>query len=99
MSLRETDSHFYAQLSLPGIELNDVEVHIDRQAVAVRGYCRQAWGVPSGRQIRCELNYGQFERQFSLPEPVQYQLAQAEYSHGLLTLSLPKLKQVERSAV
>lgn len=91
LSLRETDSHFYVQLSLPGVEPRDVEVHVESQGGMVRGHCRQAWGVPSGRQLQCELNYGYFERQFSLPSPVQCRLAQAEYSHGLLTLTLPKV--------
>lgn len=91
LSLMETESHFYVQLSLPGVEPRDVEVHVEPRGGMVRGHCRQAWGVPRAQQLQCEINYGYFERQFELPSPVQSDLAQAEYSHGLLILTLPKV--------
>lgn len=92
LALHETPENFYLQLVLPGIEPRDVEIHLERHQVDLRGYCRQAWGIPTGEVLKSELNYGTFERHCNLPHPVNYEQAQAEYSHGLLTLTLPKAK-------
>jgi HSP20 family protein len=93
LALHETPESFYLQLVLPGIEPRDIEIHLERHRVELRGYCRQGWGLPNGEVIKCELNYGTFERECNLPQAVNYEQAQAEYSHGLLTLTLPKVKR------
>ena len=43
---------------------------------------------------RQEFNYNSFHRTFSLPKEVDQSKIKAIYSNGILTITLPKLKEV-----
>jgi HSP20 family protein len=63
---------------------------------------RGARGADSGRDIPCEQyhrverGHGRFSRAFSLPEPIDVGAVTADLRDGILTLTIPKLR--DRSA-
>lgn len=46
-----------------------------------------------------ERRYGAFQRSISLPTLVNADKAQAEFEHGVLTLTLPKVEEVKPKSI
>jgi HSP20 family protein len=49
--------------------------------------------------IRSEFHYGKFERMMPLSSPVQTDQVKAEYSNGILRLSLPKAEPAQKKTI
>ncbi len=79
---------------LPGVSQEDVHVEIDRGVLTISAR-RHGWQPTEGQSqgqswyIR-EIMPGQFTRSFSLPFPVEAEQVTADFSNGVLTLTLPK---------
>jgi HSP20 family protein len=77
---------------LPGISPEDVQVTVDRGVLSI-GAKRHGW-QPDQDQGQSwflhEITSGEFKRSFSLPFPVDTEKSNANYSNGVLTLTLPK---------
>ena len=79
---------------LPGISPEEVHVELDRGVLTITAR-RQGW-QPTGDQpqgqswhIR-EILPGQFTRSFALPFPAETEQVTADFSNGVLTLTVPK---------
>ncbi len=79
---------------LPGISPEDVQVDLDRGVLTINAR-RHGWqpseGQPQGQgwYIR-EIVPGQFTRSFALPFPVEAEQVAADFTNGVLMLTLPK---------
>ena len=78
---------------LPGVSPEDVQVAVERGVLMIAAK-RHGWEEAGTEQgptwyVR-EIGGGHFKRSISLPFPVDVDKAQASYSNGLLTLTLPK---------
>ena len=87
----ETSGSFVVLLELPGVEQEDVEIHVDGDAVVVRGQRKLGAARPE-RYHRMERSYGSFSRSFSLAVEVDPEAVSAQFKDGLLRLELPKLQ-------
>lgn len=82
------DMVVYAEL--PGIDRDDIDVSVTGETLTIRGD-RKAESEQEGEGwlIR-ERSYGTFERSLTLPEGVDADAIQADYSDGVLELHIPK---------
>lgn len=88
----ETPEAFVLQVELPGVDEEDVEVHVETDKVTLRGERRPfGSGRPESYQ-RMERSYGAFSRTFMLPGEVDPARAAAQFKDGLLRLEVPKLR-------
>jgi HSP20 family protein len=62
--------------------------------LVIRGARRRAAGEQ--RVVHMELDYGPFERQVQIAEPVDAEAAEATYSRGLLVITLPIAERPSR---
>ena len=94
LNIYERGDDLVVEALLPGISPEDVQVAVERGVLMIAGQ-RHGWeeaGAEQGSRtwyVR-EIGGGQFKRSISLPFPVDVDQAQASYSNGLLTLTLPK---------
>jgi len=86
------------RVALPGIDAKDLDVQISRDTVAISGEYRQENKTESAQFFRSEFRYGNFRRIVKLPFAVQNDKAQADFSNGVLTLTLPRI-EAERPKV
>ncbi len=99
----ETPEAFVVQVELPGLDQEDVEVHVDGDELVLRGERRAAGPMRPESFHRMERSYGFFSRTFKFPEDVDPARVTAELNDGLLRLELPKARprawrvRVERS--
>jgi HSP20 family protein len=75
---------------IPGVDAEDVKISLENNLLTLRGEKKQHAEEQSERVHRYERSYGVFERTFSLPTTVDPEKIDAQYSHGVLTVTIPK---------
>ena len=96
--LRETDELVKLQVALPGIDAEDIDVHVSQGAVFIAGERRQAEDQETEHLISSEFLYGKFRRVIPLNRRVKVTEAKADMRSGVLVLTIPKADE-ERERV
>jgi HSP20 family protein len=78
-------------VELPGVDPAEVQVIASTQALLVAGERRRP--KDCGQYQQLEIDYGPFQRQVTLAEPVDPERATASYERGFLTIRLPVAPQ------
>jgi HSP20 family protein len=99
IELQDTPENLILRALLPGIDRNDIDIHVTREAVSIAGERRYPKGAEDRGYFRSEWSYGKFHRVVSLPLPVQHERARAEFCDGILTLTLPKSEEYRHRVV
>ena len=78
---------------VPGVRPEDVKISIENSLLTIHGEKQQQAEETAERVHRYERSYGTFERTFALPTTVDPEKIDASYSHGLLTVTIPKAER------
>ncbi len=97
MNVVETDSEVRIEAELPGVTENDVDVSLDDDVLTIRGEKRFERKDEKERHHFVERSYGTFQRAVRLPFPVDPEQVQARFENGVLTVTLPKSAQQDRT--
>jgi HSP20 family protein len=90
LDIGETKDEYVIKASLPGVRPEDVQITVHGDTLTIRGESR-AEEEKSGRAWHLrERRSGVFQRSVALVSPVDADKAQAQFDHGVLTLTLPK---------
>jgi HSP20 family protein len=87
VSLWQDEDHVFVEADLPGVTEQDVEVTVHKGVLHIRGERKAEQGR---RYLYNGRSWGRFERAITLPDEVSTGDVQAELSHGVLRLTLPK---------
>lgn len=98
IEVKATDTDVIVRAELPGIEGKDLDIQVTREAISLAGEYKSETQTETGRVIRSEFRYGSFHRVIPMPVAIQHDQVKAEFTNGVLTLTLPKL-QAERPKV
>lgn len=93
IELQDSPENLILRVQLPGINRNDLDIQVTREAVLIAGERRYEKGHEDRGYFRSEFYYGKFRRVVELPLPVRHDQVKADFSHGILTLILPKLEK------
>jgi HSP20 family protein len=77
---------------LPGVDKKDIDVNVTSTEVIIK--CDFDY-VKDTKDCGCyisEFDYGTFNRTVKLPVEIQNELVTADYTNGVLTLTLPKIE-------
>jgi HSP20 family protein len=93
VDLYETAAEFVLTAELPGLSRDQIEIHAEDSRIVIRG-ARGADGgdIPCEQYHRVERGHGRFQRAFALPEPIDIEAVAADLKDGILTVTLPKLR-------
>jgi HSP20 family protein len=93
LNIYERDDSLYVEAVLPGISPEDVNVSVDNGVLTI-GATRHGVQPEDKDQTANwylhEIVPGQFKRSLTLPFAVDTEKSSANYTNGLLTLTLPK---------
>ena len=90
VDISETENGFEIRAELPGVQESDVNVSVTDNLLTIKGEKHQEAETDGKNYRRVERRYGNFERKFTLPPEVATDAIKAEYTDGVLTLSIPK---------
>ena len=91
----EKDNQYLLEIAVPGMDKKDFEIEIQNDLISISSISNHEKEVKDNLNYnRKEFNYNSFHRTFSLPKEVDQSKIKAIYSNGILTITLPKLKEV-----
>ena len=94
VDLYETPSEYVLTAELPGLRREHIDIQAEETRITIRGARASSPGreIPCEHYHRVERGHGQFSRAFALPEPIAVQSVQADLKDGVLTVTMPKLR-------
>jgi HSP20 family protein len=97
-NLFETSEGFILQVPMPGVKADDVEITAQQDTLSLKWQTNIQ--VPEGASVLWQgFQNGQYQQSFSLPSPINADRAEAHYTDGILTLSLPKAEHAKARTV
>jgi HSP20 family protein len=93
----ETKDDLVVTVELAGMSEKDIQISLTGEMLSLRGE-RVSQANEEGL-YRGERWYGKFERNLTLPYPVQADKVKATYRDGVLTVSLPKAEELKPRAI
>jgi len=95
----DRDKEIFVKAELPGVDKDDVEITMTNHSVTIKAETRIEEKEEKGDYHRCEISRGSFSRMVSLPSEVDTDKAKAKFKHGVLKLTIPKLKKSKHKSV
>lgn len=87
--IEDTDA-YKLTAELPGMSEKDIEVVVSDGTLTLKGEKKKETERKDKNYYMAERTYGSFERSFTLPEGVDRDKVGAEFTKGVLTITLPK---------
>jgi len=95
VDIYEHEGNIVLKAELPGIDPKDVDVRVENNVLTLRGERKVDSEVKREQYHRVERAYGSFTRSFTLPNVVDTEKIKAEYSDGVLRVTLPQREEAK----
>ena len=98
VNIKESETGFDVEVAAPGLKKGDFNIELKHNKLFVSANKESNEEEPTERYYRKEFSYQNFSRSFTLPHTVDREGISAAYKNGVLTLSIPKKKEVIENA-
>lgn len=95
VDILEKDGNLILRAELPGMTEKQIEVKLEGNTLTLKGERKMESEDKKSSYHRIESFYGSFTRSFQLPDTVDPEKINAEYKHGVLTITLPQKPEVK----
>jgi HSP20 family protein len=95
IDVHETADDIVVTAALPGMKADDVEITMTGQTLTLRGEFKADDKIEKDQYLYRERRFGSFSRTVQLPVRVEGDRAQADFTDGVLRLSIPKAEEVK----
>ena len=96
MDVFETPAEYTIEATLPGVKPEDVKVSATADTITIRAHTkRETHEAEKGAYVRRERREGEMTRSITLATPIDPERITADYEHGILKLTAPKVKVAE----
>jgi HSP20 family protein len=92
IELKDTETELILKAQIPGINPKDLDIQVSADSVKLAGEYREEKETKDKDLYCSEFHFGSFQRVVPMPVPVYPDQASAEFNHGVLKLTLPKVK-------
>lgn len=89
----EKDNNIIAEMNLPGIDPDKIEVSVENNYLRVSGSREESKEENEKNYYSKEIKRGSFERMVRLPSEVEEDKVSAEFKNGELVVTLPKAEE------
>jgi HSP20 family protein len=96
IDMSEDDKAYKISAELPGIDPKDIDVSVSGDMLVLKGEKRQEKDEKDKNYHFSERAYGSFQRAFDLPASVDRDRIAADFSNGVLTVTLPKKAKAQK---
>jgi len=91
VDVTEDEAGYTVKAEMPGVEKKDIDVKIEGNLVSIAAKVERGGELKEGeRVVRRERYSGSVSRAFTLAAEIDDEKASAQYTDGVLTLTLPK---------
>ncbi|MFA5684463.1 MAG: Hsp20/alpha crystallin family protein [Lysobacteraceae bacterium] len=90
VDIREEAERFVILADIPGVDPQDIEIHMDKGILSLRGERKGESREETERYTRVERAHGVFYRRFALPDSANADGISATGNHGVLEIVIPK---------
>ncbi|SEL89423.1 heat shock protein Hsp20 [Pseudoxanthomonas sp. GM95] len=94
VDVKEEASRFVIFVDVPGVDLDAIEVQMDKNVLSIKGERTAPQAEEDQRFSRQERRHGTFARSFTLPEAADADGIVATGRNGVLEVVIPKRAQV-----
>ncbi len=98
IDMSEDEKGYRITAELPGLDAKDVDVTVAGDTLVLKGEKRQEKDERDKNYHFSERSYGSFQRAFELPASVDRDKVSAEFTKGVLTITLPKTAAAQQQA-
>lgn len=88
-----TDDFLYIDMNLPGVKEDEIEVIFFKGTIKVTAIKYECFDEENLNYICMERSFGKIGRIIEIPFPVNTSKINAEYNHGVLTITLPRVSE------
>jgi len=99
VDIKETEDAFTISVELPGMNMEDIDIELTQDSLAIRGERKFEDKKENENFVRVERFYGGFSRTFTLGVPIEPDGVKATYKDGVLTVLIPKSAAVRPKKV
>lgn len=97
--LVDQGNEFVLTVHLPGVAAGALDVDVSLDAISIAGTRKQPEVNDGSKVLYDDTRYGTFHRLVNLPDAIQNEQVTADFSHGVLTLVLPKVVEARNKVV
>ena len=90
VDIKEEDKRFVILADVPGVDPKDIEVHMDKGILSIKGERKSEFVQNDPHYSRIERRHGVFHRRFALPDTADAERITADGRNGVLEICIPK---------
>jgi HSP20 family protein len=90
---KASNAHYEITMELPGVAQGDIDVALHDGVLTVKGEKRSERKEEGEGYFFSEREYGRFQRTFRLPADARGDDVAADFSNGVLKITVPKLAE------
>lgn len=87
------------ELAVPGLKKSDFKLDLDNQVLTISTESKEENEHKEENYTRREFGYSAFKRTFTLPDSVNDEKINANYTDGILSVLLPKKEEAKQKPV
>ena len=99
IDLYQTADHIVLKADLPGLNVDDVQISVRSGTLTLRGEFKHENNQTQSIYHILERRTGAFERSVILPADVQTERAKADFTDGVLTITLPRVESLKSKTI
>ena len=99
VDIYETDDHVVVQTAIPGVQAEDIDVSVTGDTLTIKAETKEEQEVKGENYLRRERRFGSFRRSIVLPDGLETDNVEADYTNGVLTLKFPKSEEVKPKTI
>lgn len=93
----EKDKAFEVTAELPGLDVKDIDIQLANGTLTIKGEKQEQKEEKTKDRYVSERRYGSFRRSLQVPGSVDADKIEASYKSGILTVTLPKSPEAQKS--
>ena len=95
VDISESDSEYEISAELPGIDEKDIDLEVSEGMLTLSAEKREEHEEKKKNYHLTERSYGSVRRSFRVPDGVDVEHIKADFSKGVLKVTLPKTKEAK----
>jgi len=95
VNITETDAQFEVELAVPGLSKEDFKINLEKDVLSVSAEKKTETVDENKKFTKREYNFNSFSRSFTLPESADHSKIDADYTAGILKLTIAKKEEAK----